>query len=134
MGIYIKEIGEGKVQLGGTVTTPEMLADGWYLYEGDIPKGIEFELKDNMVVPITSKQLIEVCKDKVYDFLDQTAQQYDYKEFAEVVQFVNSNIWKAEADGLLAWQDSVWSKAYELLKLPIISVDDFITQLPKYTR
>jgi hypothetical protein len=49
------------------------------------------------------------------------------------VQFVNSNEWKAEADGLLAWQDAVWTKAYELLKAPIASVDDFVAQLPKYT-
>ncbi|MCI4435646.1 MAG: hypothetical protein JHC33_02375 [Ignisphaera sp.] len=74
----------------------------------------------------------ELCFNAVYILLDQTARQYDYRNFAEVAQFVNSNVWKAEADGLLAWQDTVWTKAYELLKAPITSIDDFIEQLPKY--
>jgi hypothetical protein len=132
MSIYIKEIGNGKVQLGGTVATPEMLADGWYLYEGDIPSGIEFELKDDVVVPAMSEQLVEVCKKKVYDLLDQTAQQYDYKNFAEVSQFVLSGVWNVEAESLITWQDAVWAKAYELLKTPVTSIDVFVEQLPKY--
>jgi hypothetical protein len=80
----------------------------------------------------TQEQLMQQAKSAVYVLLDQTAQQYDYRNFAEVVQFVNSNVWKAEADGLLAWQDAVWAKAYELLKAPITSVDGFLAQLPKY--
>lgn len=79
-----------------------------------------------------SQQFAKQAKSAVYNLLDQTAQQYDYRNFAEVSQFVNSNVWKAEADGLLAWQDAVWVKAYELLKEPITSVDDFTEQLPKY--
>jgi hypothetical protein len=80
----------------------------------------------------TQEQLSQQAKAAVYVLLDQTAQQYDYRNFAEVVQFVNSNVWKAEADGLLAWQDTIWAKAYELLKTPITSVDGFVAQLPKY--
>jgi hypothetical protein len=132
MSIYIKEIGNNKVQLGGTVATPEMLANGWYLYEGDIPLGIEFELKDGVIAAAMSDQLVEVCKKKVYDLLDQMAKQYDYKNFAEIAQFVQSGIWKAEANSLIAWQDSMWIKAYELLKEPITSIDDFVVQLPNY--
>jgi negative regulator of genetic competence, sporulation and motility len=80
----------------------------------------------------TPEQLAQQAKAAVYDLLDQTAHKYDYRNFAEVVQFVNSNEWKAEADGLLAWQDAVWTKAYELLKAPITSVDAFAAQLPEY--
>jgi negative regulator of genetic competence, sporulation and motility len=80
----------------------------------------------------TPEQLAQQAKAAVYDLLDKTAQQYDYRNFAEVVQFVNSNEWKAEADGLLAWQDAIWAKAYELLKAPIASVDAFVAQLPEY--
>jgi negative regulator of genetic competence, sporulation and motility len=80
----------------------------------------------------TQEQLNQQAKSAVYTLLDQTANIYDYKNFAEVVQFVNSATWKAEADGLLAWQDAVWTKAYELLKEPITNIDDFIAQLPKY--
>jgi hypothetical protein len=133
MSIYIKEIGNNKVQLGGTVATPEMLSNGWYLYEGDIPAGIEFELKDSTIVAVMSDQLIEICKKKVYELLDHTASNYDYKGFAEVSQFINSTGWKVEANALLEWQDAVWSKAYELLKEPVTSIDDFVEQLPKYT-
>jgi hypothetical protein len=79
-----------------------------------------------------SDWLVSQAKSAVYVFLDQTAQQYDYRNFAEVAQFVNSNVWKAEADGLLAWQDAVWVKAYDLLKAPITSVDDFLAQLPGF--
>jgi hypothetical protein len=132
MSIYIKEIGDNKVQLGGTVATTEMLAEGWYLYEGTIPAGVEFELKDGLVVPAMSEQLVDLCKVKVYDLLDQIARQYDYKDFSEVAQFIQSGTWKAEADSLIAWQDTVWLKAYELLKAPITSIDDFVAQLPKF--
>jgi hypothetical protein len=79
-----------------------------------------------------SQQFAQQAKSAVYDLLDQTAQNYDYRSFAEVAQFVNSNVWKAEADGLLAWQDAVWLKAYELLKRPVTNIFDFMAQLPKY--
>jgi hypothetical protein len=80
----------------------------------------------------TPEQLTQQAKSAVYAFLDQTAQQFDYRNMAEVTQFVQSGTWKAEADALLAWQDAVWLKAYELLKEPIESVDDFVAQLPKF--
>jgi hypothetical protein len=80
----------------------------------------------------TPEQLAQQAKFAVYSLLDQTAQQYDYRDFAEVAQFANSAEWKAEADSLLAQQDAVWVKAYELLKEPITSVDDFVAQLPKF--
>jgi hypothetical protein len=79
-----------------------------------------------------SQQLAQQAKFAVYVLLDQTAQQYDYRDFAEVAQFVNSNVWKAEAESLIAWQDAVWLKAYELLKEPIESVEGFVAQLPKF--
>ena len=49
-----------------------------------------------------------------------------------MAQFVNSGVWKAEADALLAWQDALWVRAYELLKATITSVDDFVARLPKF--
>jgi hypothetical protein len=79
-----------------------------------------------------SKWLANKAKSAVYTLLDQTAKQYDYRNFAEVAQFVLSGTWKAEAESLIAWQDEVWTKAYELLKEPITSIDDFVVQLPKY--
>jgi hypothetical protein len=81
-----------------------------------------------------SQQLAKQAKSTVYVLLDKTAQQYDYRNFAEVPQFINSTGWKAEASALLAWQDAVWVKAYELLKAPITSIDDFVEQLPKYVQ
>jgi hypothetical protein len=74
----------------------------------------------------------ELCFSAVYVLLDQTAKQYDYHNFAEVAQFVNSSVWKAEAASLLAWQDALWVKVYELLKLPFTNVEDFMSKLPKY--
>jgi hypothetical protein len=132
MSIYIKEIGDNKVQLGGTIATQEMLEEGWYLYEGAIPVGTEFDLKDGVIIPAMSEQLAELCKKRIYDLLDQTAQQYDYRNFSEVAQFLQSGTWKAEAGALTTWQDAVWLKAYELLKAPVTSLDYFVTQLPKF--
>jgi hypothetical protein len=80
----------------------------------------------------TPEQLTQQAKSAVYGLLDQTAQQFDYRNMTEVSQFVLSGTWKEEADALLAWQDSVWVKAYELLKEPITTVDDFVAQLPKF--
>lgn len=80
----------------------------------------------------TPEQLTQQAKSAVYDLLDQTAQQYDYRNMAEVVQFTQSDTWKAETDALLAWQDAVWLKAYELLKEPIESVEAFVDKLPKF--
>jgi len=103
---------------------------------------IALGLADSLT-PITDKQLAELlaptqdqltaqAKSAVYVLLDQTAQQFDYRNMAEVSQFVQSGTWKTEADALLAWQDAVWLKAYELLKEPIESVDCFVAQLPKF--
>jgi hypothetical protein len=96
------------------------------------PALINNELVELPPEPLTPEQLTQQAKSAVYVLLDKTAQQYDYRNFAEVSQFLNSGTWKAEADGLLAWQDAVWVKAYELLKEHITSVDDFMAQLPQY--
>lgn len=80
----------------------------------------------------TQDELAQRAKSAVYQLLDSTAKQLDYRDFTEVAQFVNSGVWKAEADALLVWQDALWVRAYELLKEPITSVDDFVAQLPKF--
>lgn len=80
----------------------------------------------------TPEQLAQQAKSAIYALLDQTAQQYDYRNFAEVSQFLNSGVWKAEAEALLAWQDAVWLKAYALLKEQIESVEGFVAQLPTF--
>lgn len=93
---------------------------------------INGELVELPPEPPTPEQLAQQAKSAVYALLDQTAQQYDYRNFAEVSQFLNSGVWKAEAEALLAWQDAVWLKAYELLKEPIESVEGFVAQLPGF--
>lgn len=96
------------------------------------PALINGELVELPPEPPTPEQLAQQAKSSVYQLLDTTAQQYDYRNFAEVAQFVNSGTWKAEADALMAYQDSVWLKAYELLKEPVESVDGFVAQLPGF--
>lgn len=128
------------------ITSVKIQQNGWLLNEvmhvPDVPGNSEREAIlawiaiGNTPLPQdtpTQEQLVQQAKSAIYVLLDKTAQQYDYRDFTEVVQFVNSNTWKAEADSLLAWQDSIWTKAYSLLKAPIAGIDDFITQLPKYT-
>jgi hypothetical protein len=96
------------------------------------PVLVNGELIELPLPELTQDELAQQSKLAVYQLLNKTAQQYDYRNFAEVAQFVNSDIWKAEADGLLAWQDALWVRAYELLKEPITSVDDFVAQLPRF--
>jgi hypothetical protein len=96
------------------------------------PALINGELVDLPPEAPTPEQLTQQAKSAVYGLLDQTAQQLDYRNMTEVSQFVLSGTWKEEADALLAWQDSVWVKAYELLKEPIESVEGFVAQLPKF--
>jgi hypothetical protein len=127
------------------ITSVKIQQNGWLLNGNmsvpDAPGNSEREAILNWIAegntPLppdapTPEQLAEQAKAAVYILLDQTAQQYDYRNFAEVSQFLNSGTWKAEADGLLAWQDAVWIKAYELLKEPVTSVDAFLAQLPNY--
>jgi hypothetical protein len=47
--IYIKYIFENVVQLGGEVATDQMFDDGWFAYEGPIPKGPHFKLVDGVL-------------------------------------------------------------------------------------
>ena len=96
------------------------------------PVLVNGELIELPLPELTQDELAQQSKSAVYQLLDTTVQQYDYRNFAEVTQFVNSGVWKAEADGLLAWQDALWVRAYELLKEPITSVDDFVAQLPRF--
>ena len=96
------------------------------------PALVNSELIELPLPEPTQDALAKQSKSAVYQLLDKTAKQYDYRNFSEVAQFVNSGVWKAEADGLLAWQDALWVRAYELLKEPITSVDDFVAQLPRF--
>jgi hypothetical protein len=105
-------------------------ADQLHLVTADMREISNQELAE-LLAP-TPEQLSQQAKSSVYQLLDTTAQQYDYRNFAEVSQFLNSGVWKAEADALLVWQDAVWLKAYELLKEPIESVEGFVAQLPKF--
>jgi hypothetical protein len=119
--------------------------NGWLLNENvyvpDAPGNSEREsilawiAKGNTPLPqdaLTQDQLNQQAKAAVYTLLDTTAQEYNYRNFSEVVQFVNSSEWKVESNSLLAWQDIIWTKAYELLKAPITTVEEFVVQLPKY--
>lgn len=104
---------------------PEQPQEPYYVWDEDSWSWIIDEIAK-------SEWLVTKAKYAIYVLLDQTAQQYDYRNFAEVSQFLNSGVWKAEAEALLAWQDAIWLKAYELLKEPIESVEGFVAQLPTF--
>ena len=77
--IYIKRINGDIVQVAGEVATPQMMKDGWFAYEGPVPKGPYFKLVDGVVVAFTPEldtqsQIIEYKK-----YLDDT----DHKLFID---------------------------------------------------
>lgn len=96
------------------------------------PALINGELVELPPEPPTQDQLAQQAKSAVYALLDETARQYDYRNMAEVAQFVQSGTWGKEANGLLAWQEAVWVKAYGLLEQPLDSVQAFTDALPKF--
>lgn len=128
-GRYLTEIHGDKIPLNAVEVSEDVFNASIQMQRPALIKGELVELPPEAPTP---EQLAEQAKSAVYTLLDQTAKQYDYRNFAEVSQFLNSGTWKAEAYALLAWQDAVWLKAYELLKEPIESVDDFVAQLPKF--
>jgi hypothetical protein len=128
-GRYISDIHGDNIPVGAIEITEEIFNASIQMQRPALIEGKLVELPPDAP---TQEQSAQQAKAAVYGLLDKTAQQYDYKDFSEVAQFINSSVWKAEADGLLAWQDSIWVKAYDLLKSPITSVSDFMAQLPKY--
>lgn len=48
--IYIKRLSGDIVQIGGEVATTQMFKDGWFAYEGPVPKGPHFKLIDGVLV------------------------------------------------------------------------------------
>jgi hypothetical protein len=70
--VYIKSIGENRVQLGGGVATQEMIDDGWFEYDGPIPEGTDFKLV-NGVLQSYVPEISPLTQIKIYkDYLSDT--------------------------------------------------------------
>lgn len=81
---YIKINLDYTVMVGGQVATDEMKQDGWVEYEGEIPKGTDFKMVDDVLesyVPIKSD--MQVYHESL-DYLNQTDHKfygdYDVKD------------------------------------------------------
>lgn len=70
--IYIKRIIDDIVQIGGEVATEQMLEDGWFEYNGDIPSGNNFKLI-NGVLESYIPEIPELDQIRIYkEYLDNT--------------------------------------------------------------
>ena len=47
--VYIKYIFENIVHLAGQEATDQMIKDGWFLYEGEVPPGQNFKLVNGIL-------------------------------------------------------------------------------------
>ncbi len=128
-GRYLTDIHGDNIPDDAVEITEELFSLSIYMQRPALINGELVELPPEAPTP---EQLSALVKSAVYALLDETARQYDYRNMAEVAQFVQSSTWKEEANALLEWQDAVWIKAYELLKEPIESVEAFVDALPKF--
>lgn len=70
--IYIKRINGDIVQIGGEVATTQMFKDGWFAYEGPIPRGPHFKLV-NGVLENYEPELSSLSQLAIYkEYLDKT--------------------------------------------------------------
>ena len=51
--VYIKRIFENVVQLAGQEVTPQMIKEGWFAYDGEIPPGENFKLVNGVLEAYT---------------------------------------------------------------------------------
>lgn len=73
--------------------------------------------------------------------IDQIAQSKDYKDSNSCASYVNSTnlVWKTESIAFVAWRDTVWSYAYQVLDdvinngATLPSVNEFIANAPVIT-
>lgn len=83
-------------------------------------------------------ELIGQAQDAIQSMLDEVAESWQYDSILSAATYANSSVqkFKAEADALIAWRDSVWSLAYNSLAKvragthQFTSIDDFIRTLP----
>lgn len=70
--IYIRKIYEDIVQLGGQVATPEMIADGWFEYDGEVPQGTDFKLVNGVLVTYVPEIPVTTQIQIYMDYLTKT--------------------------------------------------------------
>jgi hypothetical protein len=77
--VYIKRLNDTEVVLGGPVATEEMIADGWFEYNGDVPQGNNFRLVKGVLEAFTPEvpELEQIVIHKEY--LNNT----DHKMYAD---------------------------------------------------
>lgn len=65
--------------------------------------------------------------------LDRIAKSWGYDNLTAACSYANSTVpqFKADAEALIAWRDSVWTKAFELTSGTIpATLEDFLALLP----
>lgn len=73
--VYIKYICDNIVQLGGCEATNQMIKDGWFVYEGEIPAGQNFKLVNGVLEAYTPEISPLMQVDVYQNYLKNT----DYK-------------------------------------------------------
>lgn len=81
----------------------------------------------------TNDQMLVLCKQTAQNLLDSTANNWGYDSMLSAATYTLStnSQYKADAQTLVEWRDSVWAETYTILKNEIPeSVDSFLAMLP----
>jgi len=139
---YIK-VNDG-VQVAGLVANEDMLKDGYFLFEGEIPKfdpetqKLEYIDSNLVVVELLSQseQLEKTKKeyiDTIQSKLDEVAQGFGFDNMMSARSYSGfESIFQAQAIKLSRWCSDCWVYAEGILKSGEMpeSVEEFIEALP----
>ena len=112
------------------VDCPDDCAYGWLYENGQVVRPV--------TPPKTLPEIVAEFSSGLQEFIDSVAAQKQYGSALFCASYATSTneVWKAEAETLIAWRDQVWVYSYtELAKFesgerPLISVEEFLTELP----
>lgn len=98
----------------------------------------EFNLREQQFAANAFNRLKDNAISKLELHINDTAKERSYNSGVSCSSYTSSNNlqWKAEADVFIAWRDSVWLYAYQVLSdiesntIPAPSLDEFIASLP----
>jgi len=85
---YIKLLEDNIVRVGGQVATEEMIADGWFEYDGPIPQGQNFKLINGVLqeyvpeIPVLTQ--IQIYKDYLTSTDHKMYNDYEPKEGEDI--------------------------------------------------
>lgn len=141
---YIKINQDSTVTLAGMIASPEMVQEGYFMYDNEIPQcsyglGQVLVYENNTVVAKVKdiKVLEGIVKKAIQDVLDAKAKAKGYDDIVSACSYASvENVFCEESKKFVVWRASVWHYAYEQLTLinaeqrDIPTLEAFLNELP----